>query len=346
MKTTKSIFRVLKITFGLKGRICTSSLVPLLTVILVFTSTAAMAQSFGDWQYSINGNNVIITRYTGTNADVSIPSTINGLPVQYIRGTAFYGNTSVTSVFVPSSITGVDGGQANPFDFCINLVSITVDPLNWVFSSVEGVLFNKNQTTVLGYPMGKLGSYAIPVGVALVASYAFDTCSNLTGLTIPSTVTHIMSYGFVGCSGLSSVTIPASVATLGDHAFCDCYGLTNIFFMGNAPAAGWFAFGVDWPSPPKIIYYLPGTTGWSSTFDGVPTAPWVPTVSTPSVQSDQFGFNITWGNGMTIIVEASMSLSGGTWVPLATNSLSSGSFYFSDPQWASCPARFYRLRSP
>jgi hypothetical protein len=58
-----------------------------------------MAQlTSGDWQYTINGNNVIITRYTGTSTDVSIPSAINGLSVQYIKGGAFSGNTSLTNV--------------------------------------------------------------------------------------------------------------------------------------------------------------------------------------------------------------------------------------------------------
>jgi hypothetical protein len=227
----------------------------------------------------------------------------------------------------------------------MNLVSITVDPLNWVFSSLDGVFFNKNQTTLLEYPMGKLGSYAIPVGVTRIASYAFDNCTNLTSVTIPNTVTTIFAYGFVGCSSLTTVTIPASVATIGEHGFYDCYALTNVLFTGGAPVAGMFAFGVDWLSPPKIIYYLPGTTGWDSTYAGVPTAPWTPTVSTPSVQSDQFGFNINWASGMSVVVEASTSLSGGTWVPLATNSLTSGSFYFSDPQWANNPSRFYRVRS-
>jgi hypothetical protein len=65
----------------------------------------------------------------------------------------------------------------------------------------------------------------------------------------------------------------------------------------------------------------------------------------PSAQSDQFGFNINWASGMIIVVEASTSLSGGTWVPLATNGLTSGSFYFTDPDWTNYPNRFYRVPS-
>jgi hypothetical protein len=64
------------------------------------------------------------------------------------------------------------------------------------------------------------------------------------------------------------------------------------------------------------------------------------------VRTNQFGFNINWANGMTVVVEASTNLANPAWSPLATNTLTSGSAHFSDPKWTNYPARFYRLRSP
>jgi sugar lactone lactonase YvrE len=64
------------------------------------------------------------------------------------------------------------------------------------------------------------------------------------------------------------------------------------------------------------------------------------------VRSNPFGFNINWASGMTVVVEASPSLTNPTWYPLGTNTLTSGSSYFSDPQWTNYPSRFYRIRSP
>jgi hypothetical protein len=64
------------------------------------------------------------------------------------------------------------------------------------------------------------------------------------------------------------------------------------------------------------------------------------------VRANQFGFNITWASDMVVVVEASANLANPAWIPVGTNTLTSGSSYFSDPEWINHPARFYRLRSP
>jgi hypothetical protein len=98
------------------------------------------------------------------------------------------------------------------------------------------------------------------------------------------------------------------------------------------------------------VYYLPGTTGWSTNFAGLPTVLWTPQVQTSDasfgVRTNQFGFSIAWASGMVIVVEASTNLANPTWSPLATNTVTGDSLYFSDPQWTDYPGRFYRLRSP
>jgi hypothetical protein len=98
------------------------------------------------------------------------------------------------------------------------------------------------------------------------------------------------------------------------------------------------------------VYYMPGTTGWGSTFGGRPSVLWNPQVQTddPSfgVRTNRFGFAITWASGMVVVVEASTNLVNPLWSPVATNILTDGSSYFRDPQWTNYPARLYRLRSP
>jgi hypothetical protein len=64
------------------------------------------------------------------------------------------------------------------------------------------------------------------------------------------------------------------------------------------------------------------------------------------VQNNQFGFTITGSSNLVIVVEACTNLSNPVWSPVATNTLTSGSSYFSDPQWTNYLGRFYRLRSP
>jgi hypothetical protein len=101
------------------------------------------------------------------------------------------------------------------------------------------------------------------------------------------------------------------------------------------------------------VYYLPGTTGWGTTFGGLPTAlsflpnPLILT-SGPGfgVQSDAFGFIISWATNLPVVVEACTNPANHSWSSLKTNALTGGWSYFSDPQWTNYPGRFYRLRSP
>jgi hypothetical protein len=103
---------------------------------------------------------------------------------------------------------------------------------------------------------------------------------------------------------------------------------------------------------PPTIYYLPGTTGWAAfaAANDVPVAVWQPQALTSDgsfgVQNNQFGFNINWASGLTVVVEACTDLANPVWSPLQTNTLTGSSLYFSDPQWTNYPARFYRITTP
>ena len=64
------------------------------------------------------------------------------------------------------------------------------------------------------------------------------------------------------------------------------------------------------------------------------------------VQSNAFGFIISWATNLPVVVEACTNPANHSWSPLKTNALTGGWCYFSDPQWANYPGRFYRLRWP
>jgi hypothetical protein len=86
------------------------------------------------------------------------------------------------------------------------------------------------------------------------------------------------------------------------------------------------------------VYYLPGTTGWN------------PQMQTSGdsfgVRTNRFGFTISGTSGMAVVVQACTNLVNPFWSPVGTNTLISGTSYFSDPQWTNYPARFYRLWGP
>ena len=389
---------------------------------------------------------------------VTIPDGVASIGVVAFR---FCGR--LAAVNVPSSVTNI-GDWA--FSVCSNLSAITVDPRNSFYASPDGVLFDKDQATLLQCPSGKPGSYTVPGSVTSIVAYAFIRCASLgsvtipnsvteiaeatfyqctslTNLAIPNTVANIGDWACYACKSLSSVTIPDAVTNIGDLAFADCAGLravtipnnvtylgdyafeacnsltnvtignritrigyktfsyddslttveipnsvtnigeqaftwcsglqtatvgsgvttigdwafsictslTGIFFRGNAPSLAGASVFRD--ATNATAYYLAGTIGWSQTFGGLPTAPWYlpnPVILTfgPSfgVQTNAFGFIISWATNVAVRVEASTDLRASAWLPLSTNTLSGGWSYFSDPDWTNHPARFYRLRSP
>ena len=64
-----------------------------------------------------------------------------------------------------------------------------MDPQNALYSSENGVLFDKKQTTLLEYPGGLVGSYTIPDSVTNIGDYAFSACPYLSSVTIAEGVT-------------------------------------------------------------------------------------------------------------------------------------------------------------
>ena len=150
---------------------------------------------------------------------------------------------NLTSVSIPSSVTSI----GKTFGSCKKLTSITVDSGNANYSNDKnGVLFNKNKTTLIKYPAGKTGSYTIPSTVTELAVGAFAGC-NLTSVTIPNSITAISDSAFSGCT-LSSITIPNSVTVIGNSAFSGCT-LSSITIPNSVTVIGNSAFsGITIPT--------------------------------------------------------------------------------------------------
>jgi len=146
--------------------------------------------------------------------------------VESIGGSAFGHCQSLESIRIPKGVTSIG---VSIFYNCKNLIYITVDSSNSNFSSVDGILFNKNKTKLLKYPTAKSDiSYTIPDSVITIEDDAFSYCENLENITIPFGVTSIGKDAFYLCYNLTSVVIPYSVTSIGDNAFCGCNGLISI----------------------------------------------------------------------------------------------------------------------
>jgi hypothetical protein len=244
---------------------------------------------------------------------------------------AFYDCLSLTNVNFGQGVTSIGGGA---FQECTNLTSITIP----------------NSVTNLGSAFAgctSLTNVVLGIGLTTVAQGTFDMCPKLSSVTLGPNLTSIGIQAFSEAP-LTSIIIPSGVTNIGDWAFQLDSSLNGVFFLGNAPTAPADVFAGG--NTAATVYYLPGTTGWGTNFGGLPTAVWLPQIQAADnrfgVKSNKFGFNINWASGMTVVVEASTNLANPIWSPVSANTLTSGSSYFSDPQWTNYPARFYRLRSP
>jgi hypothetical protein len=168
----------------------------------------------------------------GKTGDYVIPGSV------YIvdRG-AFKECHGLTSVRVPRSVELIDA-----FSDCSRLTSIHVDAANKKYCSVDGVLFDKERTTLVRFPAGKTGDYVIPGTVTAIDRGAFRGCSSLTSVMIPGSVTEIGHSAFSRCVGLTSVTIPGSVTVIDQGTFSACGGLTSVIIPGSVVEVGSYAF--------------------------------------------------------------------------------------------------------
>ena len=152
---------------------------------------------------------------------------------------AFVGCIGLKDILIPDSVTKI--GLA-AFAGCTGLKAINVDPVNAVYSSMDGVLFQKSETSLVSYPGGGSSSYTIPSSVNSIESYAFSGCSNLTAITIHGGINGIKSGTFSGCASLKNIVIPNGVIEIGQNAFESCASLTNIVLPDGVTSMGSSSF--------------------------------------------------------------------------------------------------------
>lgn len=154
---------------------------------------AANEQLF-DFAFTPDNTAVIVTRYEGTAADVTIPSRYKGIPVTAIDHAAFH-NSAVTSVTIPDSVTAIPD---DAFGFCSQLTNISIP----------------NSVTFIGFS-------------------AFNSCTSLKSITLPSSLSTIQSYAFYNCGNLETIRIPVSVTSIGNYAFAGCPSLMTVTYSGS-----------------------------------------------------------------------------------------------------------------
>ena len=150
-------------------------------------SIPAGVTSIGDFTFS----------YCASLKEIIIPDGVTS-----IGGFAFNGCDGLVDVTIPASVEKMSGAFAG----CKNLATISVVPENVHFCSLSGVVYSKDQKTIIAYPAGRSDmGYTIPDGVTSIDDFAFYDCTNLAEISIPDTVTAVGRAAFSICDSLKDV---------------------------------------------------------------------------------------------------------------------------------------------
>ncbi|MBR2575937.1 MAG: leucine-rich repeat protein [Firmicutes bacterium] len=215
---------------------------------------------------AVEGGNVYFDNGTGTITEcdpgvtgASIPASISGTAVVKIGDSAFSGNRNLKTVSLPeglktigkeafASCTGlgeiripgsVDTIGSKAFESCSGLTGITVAQENLYYSSREGVLFDKDETSLLVYPAGKAdSSYRIPEGVTRIGSRSFAFTENLKTLYLPDSMDTLDDRDLEDAIGLKKVVFPDELMVIGDEAFLGCISMTDLSIASGAVSIG------------------------------------------------------------------------------------------------------------
>ena len=223
--------------------------------LIVALGAQALTFTAGNLRYDTKGDSVTVSlvrqSYTLTGSQV-IPASVvyegKSYRVFSIDATAFkscrnltsvslpeglisigdeaFESSGLTSVTIPASVTTI-GKKSFANCGALKLFAVAAD--NPVFSVEDGVLFTKDKSKLIAYPISKgLTNYSIPSGVTEIDSYAFSNGSALTSILIPSSVTSIGEGAFFSCIRLTSLVIPKNVIFIGASAFYSCSAITSI----------------------------------------------------------------------------------------------------------------------
>lgn len=235
-------------------------LLPLFLILLagpaILLRTIVIAETAGDYTYTVTDGQATITDFSQTGGDLVIPATLGGYPVVAIADRAFW-YCNLQSVTIPDSVTsigdfafsdspnlksvslgsGVASLGRGPFWYCSALTTIDVDPANGNLTSAAGILYNEDQSELLFYPAGRTATtYAIPAGVKHLGEGAFLASTSLTSLQITDGVETLGDLVFSYCKALTDVQFADSVTTVGDQLFSYCTALVDVDLSASLTA--------------------------------------------------------------------------------------------------------------
>lgn len=260
----------------------TTKILSLLLTAVILTSTVFSVTAFAtaddgtykNFKYTVTDeNSAVISKYTGNEASVEIPESINGYPVTEIGDSAFKGNFSLKNAEIPNGVkiigdyafndcTGLESVNIpesvekigkSAFFYCTRLENVNVsdgiktigDGAFFGCYSLKSFKITESVNSVGEYAFGRcseLKSVTVENGIKSVSNQMFADCTSLNEIVLPNSIESIGRRAFLNCSALESFELPDSIDTIADYAFYGCSGINNLSI--SAKTIGDYAFSL------------------------------------------------------------------------------------------------------
>lgn len=225
-----------------------------------------VASSDGEYEYSVlDDGTCSILFCVSMDSTITVPSEIDGYTVTEIYKGAFISNEAtsiilpdtvkiigeavfsqtVESITIPAGCTEIQ--ETSPFLTCISLKEVNVTGEgDGSYSSENGILYNKDKSTLIVYPIQKSDiSFTAPSSVKMISPYAFCDNEYLEEIDI-SGVEQIGNHAFEYCPKLESVKLSKNLTLIGNNAFFGCTALDSIHVYDKVENIGDYAFGYEY----------------------------------------------------------------------------------------------------
>jgi hypothetical protein len=292
---------------------------------------------------SLNLRNAKIEAYTGTGGPAG--STVRTYKENTIPERSFSEFSDVKcieSIILPKQLEAIDNDGLNRAVYkdtiyipaSVNRIgryafygcsAITVDSDNPFYSSLDGVLYNKDQTELIHCPITKTGVFVIPQTVRTIGPNSFGLCRLLTKIILSPSVNKIEEYAFLRCESLQSINLPITLDTICEAIFRGCRKLTSVNIPAVTKFIGRYAFDDCRELKNVFIPYLVDTIDINAFLS---IAGPITVDSKNQYFSSQDG--ILYNKEKTKVIQCTSSQKGTVHIPPTVTTIGRQAFYFCD----------------
>ncbi len=237
------------------------TLLSVITIILMFMSGISVFAddgteeveifTSGDYTYSVNDGGATLASYSNfTETIITIPQEIDGYPVKGLGDNLFYSKTdidpTISKVIAEKIIIPASVEEVGTFAFygCVNVKEYEVAEDSTTFCDVDGVMFDKNKTLLMAYPLASEATeYTVADGVTFIDYGAFSNCKAIEKVVLPDSLETIGEWAFAKCTNLKGISLPDKITKINRYTFAYCVNLTDIKWSTSLETLEKGAFG-------------------------------------------------------------------------------------------------------